>query len=211
MAAPALTDVLRDFGHRRPAHAEVMAVIEQPALPDPTEHELAEAEIGQRIEVAVLKAEQETSDRISRIYEDTLQAEREKHAAEIAELRTALGDAATATIAARLAEFGKELSALTTAAAARILAIFVSDQMQRRSIERLALLIDQAIADREAVRIQIRGPQYLFEPLTLALGERAAGVEFVEAGGLDLAVSVEGSLLETRLAEWSAALEEAVG
>jgi hypothetical protein len=210
MAAPALTDLLRDFGSR-PAPVETFALIEQPdALPDLTEFEQAATEIEQRIEAAALKAEQETSERISRIYEDTLQAEREKHAAEIAELRAALGADATAAIAASLAEFGKELSALTTAAAARILATFVGDQMQQRSIERLALLIEQAIADREAVRIQIRGPQYLFEPLTQALGERAIGIEFVEAGGLDLAVSVDGSLFETRLAEWSAALEEAV-
>jgi hypothetical protein len=209
MAALALTDLLKDFGHR-PGAMEAVAVDDLPAPPEPMEFENAAAEIERQIEAAVLKAEQETSDRVARIYEDTLQAEREKHAAEMAELRTALGDAATAAIAARLAEFGKELSALTTAAAARILATFVGDQMQRRSIERLALLIDQAIADRDVVRIQVRGPQYLFEPLTLALGERAGGIEFVEAGGLDLAVSVDGSLLETRLGEWSAALEEAV-
>lgn len=64
--------------------------------------------------------------------------------------------------------------------------------------------------DREAVRIQVRGPQSLFEPLRTALGERAGNLQFIETPGFDLTVSIDGNLFETRLSEWSSALSGAL-
>jgi len=50
----------------------------------------------------------------------------------------------------------------------------------------------------------------MFEALAAALGDRAAGLEFTEAPGFDLAVNLDDRILETRLAEWSAVLGEAL-
>jgi hypothetical protein len=97
---------------------------------------------------------------------------------------------------------------LTTSATARILGSVLSDELCKRSLDGLARSIRAAIADAEAVRIQVRGPQSLFETLQAALGEGAGSFDFVEAPGLDLTVSIDGNLFETRLSEWSGAVQE---
>jgi len=58
------------------------------------------------------------------------------------------------------------------------------------------------------VRIGVRGPLSLFEPLSAALGSRAANLDFTEASGFDLTVTIDETVFETRIAEWSASLSE---
>jgi hypothetical protein len=207
MAALALSDFLQDFG-RRPGQAAAKPPVEE-RKPVPAPTFATQEEVEQKVSAAVARAEEATTERVSRIYEDTLQAERDQHSAEVSALRTTLGTEAGARIAARLDEIEGRLTALAAASVARILSSFLDDEMQRRSIDRLVAMIRETLADREAVRIQVSGPQFLFEPLARALGDRAGGVEFVEAAGFDLSVNVDGSLFETRLGEWAAAIEEA--
>ncbi len=54
----------------------------------------------------------------------------------------------------------------------------------------------------------MRGPSSLFETLREALGSRAANLDFVEAAGLDLTVTIDETVFETRIAEWSSTLSE---
>jgi len=55
----------------------------------------------------------------------------------------------------------------------------------------------------DALRIEVRGPASLAEPLMEALGARAAAIHFTEAEGLDLGASIDGGILETRMSEWA--------
>ncbi len=206
MPALALTDVLPDFG-RRSSAAELRPV-ERPIVLAPSGP--SEAEIAGRIEAATERAAEEITQRLTRIYEDTLEAERAQHAAETEALRAALGDQAGALIAARLGELETNLVAFASDAVARILGAVVGDALQRRSIERLVDAIRGAIGERESFRIEVRGPQSLFEPLAAAMGDKADALHFVETAGFDLSVAVDGSLFETRLGEWSAAMAEIV-
>ena len=64
------------------------------------------------------------------------------------------------------------------------------------------------ISISRAARIGVRGPLSLFEPLKAALGSRAANLDFAEAPGFDLTVSIDETVFETRIAEWSASLSE---
>ncbi|TIU24661.1 MAG: hypothetical protein E5W38_30465, partial [Mesorhizobium sp.] len=84
----------------------------------------------------------------------------------------------------------------------------VSDDLQKRSLDALTRTIGAAVADSEAVRIGVRGPLSLFEPLKAALGDRAANLDFTEAPGFDLTVTIDETVFETRIAEWSASLSE---
>src|SRR5438445_818949 len=88
----------------------------------------------------------------------------------------------------------------------------------------IGALIAEAVADAEAAlqarlaaaheaaleaeRIGVRGPLSLFEPLKAALGDRAANLDFTEAPGFDLTVTIDETVFETRIAEWSASLSE---
>jgi type VI protein secretion system component VasK len=203
MAAFALADALPDFGsrgHRPTASAPA-------AKPEPvTSTGPAVADPSSAIAEAVAKAEAAVADQLSSIYEATLQAERDNHAAERDQLQRSLGSEAAALIEARFAELERQLVELTTTAAARILGAVLSDTMQARSVEALASTIREAVHDSDAVRIRVYGPQSLFEALSGALGDLAGNVEFSERPSLDLTLSIDSNLYETRLAEWSAAV-----
>ena len=58
------------------------------------------------------------------------------------------------------------------------------------------------------MRIAVRGPLSLFETLKASLGPRAANLDFIEAPGFDLTVTIDEAVFETRMAEWSATLSE---
>jgi hypothetical protein len=212
MKALALSDFLPDFAarshhanspdadhHQSSRAAEAPASALQPA-----------GDLSALIRDAVAKAEAEATERLSAIYEATLQAERENHAAELDRVRAEFGAETGATISRRLDEMESEVGLLATSLTARIISGLLTEDIQKRSLDSLSRSIVDAMRDNEAVRIQVRGPQSLFEPLRAALGERADSLHYVEAPGFDLTVSIDGNLFETRLSEWSTALSGAL-
>ncbi len=211
MAALALFDVLTDFGRQLPRSGTSQPSAEQrqdapkaafsaPAAPPPDLSEIIAAEVA--------RAELALQERLSLAHEAALEAERQAHAAEVETLMRRFGEEAGGTITARIAEMESRLGDLATSAAARILGGFLSEELAKRSLDALVRSIRAATGDAEAVRIQVRGPQSLFVALQAALGDRAGSFDYVEAPGLDLTVSIDGNLFETRLSEWSGAMQE---
>jgi hypothetical protein len=56
------------------------------------------------------------------------------------------------------------------------------------------------------VTIRVSGPLSLFSALASKLGDKSRYLRHQEADAADLTVDVNGSLMETRLAEWQAAV-----
>jgi hypothetical protein len=208
MTRPALFDLLTDFGggprirpvEPPPAAEQAMAAEDRPPQVD----------VAGLIADEVARAEAGVTERLTALYEATLQAERDSHAAERDELRRGFGSDAGALIEARLSAMQAELLAMTMATAARILGSVLTDELQKRAVEALAARIGDAINDGEAVRVRVAGPQSLCEALAAALGEHAASVTFSERPSFDLSVSIDSSLYETRLAEWADELAKVV-
>jgi hypothetical protein len=111
-------------------------------------------------------------------------------------------------MAARIEAMEQRVAELAGSTVARIIGGLLNDDLQERSLQALSRAIGAAVADNEAVRIGVRGPLSLFEPLKAALGSRAANLDFTEAPGFDLTVSIDETVFETRIAEWSASLSE---
>jgi hypothetical protein len=208
MTRPAIFDLLTDFGS-----APRLGPVEPPPVaedPVPAAERPPEVDVAALIAEEVAKAEVAATERLTTLYEATLQAERDSHSAERDELRRGLGSEAGKLIETRLAAMQAELLALTTATVARILGSVLTDEMQKRAIEQLSSRIGEAINDGEALRIRVAGPQSLCEALSAALGEHAASVEFSERPSFDLWVSIDSSIYETRLAEWADELAKVV-
>lgn len=203
MPARSLADLLPDFGSR-PLRAPGRPAEQHVAKPAPEPEPIVD--VAAMIAQEVAAAEAATAERVSAIYEATLEAERNGHADERDELRRNLGSEAATLIEARFAGAQEQLITLTTTAAARILGAVLSDEMQKRAVAALAARIRETLAEREAVRIRVQGPQLLWEALAASLGERAAGIEFVERTSFDLTVNIDSTIYETRLAEWAAEL-----
>lgn len=204
MSRPALSDLLPDFGSRTQLNPAAIPVVDEPLFAE-TERP-AEVDISTIIADEVAKAEAAVTERLTALYEATLQAERDNHAAERDTLSRSLGTEAAALVAMRLAAMERQLLDLTTTAAARILGGLLTDEMQKRAIAALSTKIGDAVHDNDAVRIRVTGPQSLWEALAESLGERAAGIQFVERASFDLTVNIDSSIYETRLAEWSSEL-----
>lgn len=208
MATAALADLLTDFGARprpapEPVRPRVNIVPPPPPAPPP--------DIDAIVADAVNRAELALSLRLDAEHEAAMEALRATHGEELDALRGQLGAETGAKLVAALAGLEESASTAATSTAARILAQFVSDDIRDRAIAVLARTIKDAIGDADTIRIRVRGPQSLFVPLTMAMGEQARHLELTEMPAVDLTVSIDETLFETRISEWSAALAEIIG
>ncbi len=207
MSAIALFDILQDFGKRPPRAGDAAPMR---SLFETPEDEIAQAQgvpdMSELIAAEVARAEAALSERLEQEHASALAEEREQHAAEIEALTRRLGEEAAVAIAARMAELEERVAELATTATARILGNMLNEDMQRRSIESLARSIRAATAG--ATRIQVKGPQALFEALSAAVPELAASLDHVEEPGFELTVLVDEDIFETRISEWSTAMSE---
>ena len=203
MSIAALFDRLTDFAPHAPREVD-----DKPFPAQAYPQAVPEPDLPTLLAIAVAEAEEALTARLTAEHEATLEAERQQHADEITALGIHMGTETGAAISAGLSAMEARVVHLATDAAARIIAGLVSDDIHTRSIDALAAAVLSATADREAVRIRVSGPQFMFDALATALGERSGNVDFTEATGFDLSVSIDDNLFETRLGEWSSALSE---
>ena len=217
MAGPSLAEALKDFAAGPPRPAPFPSVpagglpFAATAAPPPLVAATPEPEpvdVEALIEEAVARAEEALGARLAQEHAETLQAEKELHAEEVARLQQHFAGEASARIEAGFAEIEARLADSTAMVASRILGAMLSEDLRDRSIARLAGLIGEALRDGEAVRIRIHGSLPLFETLKQKLPDHAGQFDFMESPEFDLSVAIDESVYETRLAEWSAALAE---
>ncbi|TIS58399.1 MAG: hypothetical protein E5W93_12220 [Mesorhizobium sp.] len=205
MASGALFDLLPDFGSRAPRASQA------PAAPDierKPEVSPPQADIGALIAEAVADAEAALEARLAATHEAALEAERRANDDAAKAFLESFGGDLGAAVKTRIDAMETRVAELAGATIARIIGGIVSDDLQKRSLDALSSTISAAVADSEAVRIGVRGPLSLFEPLKAALGDRAANLDFTEVSGFDLTVIIDETVFETRIAEWSASLSE---
>lgn len=202
MPSAALADFLTDFAPRPRGVALSLA----PVAPVPEIPREPPPDIDAIVAEAVSRAEAELSLRLEAEHASLLQAEREAHEAELNALRSAFGAEFGAKIAEAMSALELQTVHLATSATARMLGQIMSDDLRDRAVAELARCLHAAIGEAEAIRIRVRGPQSLFMPLTAAMGAHARHLEFVETQAPDLTVSIDDTLFETRLAEWTEAL-----
>ena len=206
MASPAIADLLTDFA---PARGRVAASLPQaPARASAPEPAPEKPNVEAIVAQAVARAERETAERLELTHREALQAEREAHAKELEALNARQGEELAVRVTAAMQDAERQLIAVSSEAAARVLSHFLSEQIVGRAVAELARTIRIAVADADGLRIRVRGPQSLFLPLEAAMGDLSKYLEFTESPGADLTVTVNETLFETRLADWSTALSE---
>jgi hypothetical protein len=157
------------------------------------------------------RTEKTVTEKLAAEHEAALAALSEAHAAQIAEIEHRHGEEAGARIEAALGEIEARVAETVTGTVARILGPIVSEEVLKRSIDELAVAIGEALEDADAVTIRVSGPSSLFAALAGKLGEKSKHLRHREADGIDLTVDVNGSLIETRLTEWQAIVNEVLG
>ncbi len=209
MGSPALADLLLDFAARpRPVAAPQIAPVRVAApraepVPEPPD-------VDALIAAAVDKAESALAAHLGALYDERAAEDLRTHEAAMDALRATLAVEFGARITAAIGDLEARTVEAATSVAARILGQMVNDEVAVRAVAALARSIRDAISDTDTIRIRVTGPQSLFMPLAAAMGDHARHLEFVETEGYDLVVSIDETLFETRLAEWSAALAGAI-
>lgn len=217
---PSLAAALKDFGAPLFANADAFAAppgfATQPDFPAAAATGLPDLIAQPQVDVdalvaeAVAQAEAALAAHLADERDEALQAERDRHAEEMTALQARFADEAGERIRTGLQEMENRVVELTGAVTARILGGVLTDDVRERSIARLAGIVRDALADDDAIRIRVRGNLPLYEALKSRLPEHAEQFDFAEAPGFDLSVAIDDSVFETRLAEWSAALAEAL-
>ncbi|WP_442582372.1 hypothetical protein ACSBOB_10670 [Mesorhizobium sp. ASY16-5R] len=202
MAALRLIDALPDFG--TPLRTDMRAVASPATVAPPP----SPVDVGEIVRAEVERAEQSVMMRLTVEHEAALLAEQQRHQESAEALVRKLGEETGGAITTRFAELERSVGEHVSEVVARLLGGVLSDNLRQRSLQSLARSIEAAIRDTESLRIDVRGPQSLFAGLSAVLPERAANLHHVEAEGFDLSVTLDGTVFETRLAEWSAVLSE---
>ncbi|MEO4001564.1 hypothetical protein [Mesorhizobium sp. CAU 1732] len=213
MPANALANALKDFGARPRPVASVYAAPPSFAMDEAEVSAFdgaatTEVDIDSLVADAVAQAEAALTERLEREHADMLQIERDRHAEELMEFQKNFAEEASIRIQAGIEEMEARIVDLTSAVTARILGSLLTDDMRERSLERLSEIIREALHDDEAVRIRVKGSMPLYEALKMKLPAHADQFDFSESAGFDLSVTIDDSVFETRLAEWSTALSE---
>jgi hypothetical protein len=203
MSARALFDLLPDFGPRPQLRAE--AALRPVPVAEP---EASPVDIDAVVAEAVARAEAALEARLAAEHEAALEAERAAHEREAEAFLSTLGADMGATIAARIEALESHVVGLLNDQVSRILGAVLADDLQRRALATLTRMVRDGIGDAETVRVRVAGPLSLYEPLREALGPRGGNLDFVEAAGFDLTVTIDDAVFETRMAEWSEALSE---
>ena len=103
-------------------------------------------------------------------------------------------EAAGQTITQHFPVLENQVVELATQATARMLGSVLTEDLQKRSIAELERVVRSAIDDREALRIRVSGSPALWEALKAGLGEKASHVDFAEAPGFDISVTIDEEL-----------------
>lgn len=208
--ALALIDALPDFGSVAPLAgnagpwADFGATVPERRDPAPG-HDLQTI-----VSAEVAAAEATLAEQLTQEHASAMAEEQARHAEALAAARSELAEQAGRIIEQRFDAMEQQVTALTSEAAARILSVVLTQDLQQRSVSELERIIRQALDDRETVRIRVSGAPALWEALKAGLGDKASHVDFAEAPGLDVSLSLDEKLFETRLAEWSDTLSELI-
>ncbi|EKF17143.1 hypothetical protein [Nitratireductor pacificus] len=208
--ALALIDVLPDFGGVAPLKASSGPWVD---LEEPMPERRAPApdrDVTTIVSAEVAAAEAALAERLAQEHAANLAEEQARHAEALQATQTALAEQAGRIIHDRFAEMERTVTSLASEATARILSVVLTRELQQRSVGELERIIRQALQDRETVRIRVSGAPVLWDALKAGLGDTASHVDFAEAPGLDISLSLDEKLFETRLAEWSDTLAELI-
>jgi hypothetical protein len=88
----------------------------------------------------------------------------------------------------------------------RVLKPVVADHVRGRAVDELARMLEGMLAKGDYAKVTVSGPEDLLAPVEARLSGLAAGVSFLPADGVDLVVSADETILETRIGSWVQAI-----
>lgn len=151
---------------------------------------------------------QEGREAAEREYEERLAEEHLKFQQQLAlERQVWIGDTGE-----RLAEQIKsglsEIARSLAETSAHLLVPFLSARIRDQALADIQAKLAILLARSDATTIDVHGPEDLLQELRNQLSDTSATVNFVVSTAADLRVSIDETVIETRIADWVATLQE---
>lgn len=89
----------------------------------------------------------------------------------------------------------------------RVLKPVVADHVRGRAVDELSRMLEGMLAKGDYAKVTVSGPEDLLGPVEARLSGLGVGVNFVPAEGVDLVVSADETILETRIGSWVQAID----
>jgi hypothetical protein len=204
-----LSRYLKDFG-AEPAPAAVMPsmafedmmdfaeTVEAPVLVDiAAERREAYAEGQEAATLSLTEAHQVELDEM-----------RAAHQAELEELKAKFETESVERIAADLQQIATAIGLSVSIEAAKALSPIMTEALTANAIDELATLITASIRDGAVGPITVSGRRAMFDMLASKVDVDGVLLVLVEAEDIDLSVTIEDSVLVTRMSAWTDSLRE---
>lgn len=213
-AFSALHRALADFGEQAPLRPafprSAMSVAAEPTAPSFSAADLdravaqAEARLRESLTLEHLAARERA---ISEAVSQAVAAERRIHAEDIERVSGEQAIVMATAIADAMGELQEQVCEKVSAACARLLLPVLKEDAARRAVAALALVLRDALADTDSVRVTLSGPPALRAALQAELAGMAVQWQERDGESFDLRAAFNGQVVETRLAEWAETLK----
>jgi len=139
-----------------------------------------------------------------------LEAQRSLFAQQLAAERQAWATGTGEKLATDLLAGLQELEARIAETVARILKPFVGAQLHRQAVAELQASLDVLVSANPGTGLHISGPEDILQVVREQLAGKTMAVTYAPSDDCDVRIVAGQAMLETRLKDWMAKLEEAV-
>lgn len=164
-------------------------------------------EVERRVEEARMLGVLEGRAAVQAEFDARLKAQAASFEQKFAEARQAWVQAEGERLAGLLASAAEDLKHQIAEQVARVLRPFVADTARLRATDELKASLDRLLTNGEYGRVSISGPQDLIAAFKEHADGKGWNVVFQASQGVDLRVSLDETILETRIGEWTAAIK----
>jgi hypothetical protein len=180
------------------------------ALPIGEASPSAAEDMAARVAEAVARGHEEGRTVAEEEFQARLEAQREEFEQRLSSERQAWMEQAGETLVERMLAAMRDMEARVSESAARILRPLLAAQLRRQAVTELSALVRTIVSRDRGATLAVSGPDDLIAVLREKLADTTAEVTFSTSETPDVQVTLDHTVLQTRLQEWVERIDEGV-
>jgi hypothetical protein len=170
----------------------------------------AAEDMAARVAEAVARGHEEGRAVAEEEFQARLEAQREELEQRLSSERQAWIEQAGETLVERMLAAMRDMEARISESTARILRPLLAAQLRRQAVTELSALVRTTASRDRGATLAVSGPDDLIAVLREKLADATAEVTFSVSETPDVQVTLDHTVLQTRLQEWAERIDEAV-
>jgi hypothetical protein len=207
MSAIPLARLLVEFGNEADVARGRTSNLVQPG----DEHPLSvEEDMAARIAEAVARGHEEGRAGAEEECQAKLEAQREEFEQRLASERQAWTQQAGEALVEQMLAAMRDMETRISESTARVLRPLLAAQLRRQAVTELSALVRTIVSRDRGATLVVSGPDDLIAVMRERLADATAEVTFSVSDNPDIQVTLDHTVLQTRLQEWNDRIEEAL-